>query len=71
MTDLDRETAYEIIQQLRAELLLRDEIQRTDLQPAARRTIETSCQRLTLLPTIAVESALGRLGRLNALIALA
>ena len=71
MTDADRKDAFDLIQQLRGELMLRDAITPADLTPAARRTIETPCRRLTLIPSIAVESALDRLTRLNTLIALA
>ena len=71
MTDADRKDAFDLIQQLRAELMLRDEITPAALTPAARRTIETPCRRLTIIPSIAVESALDRLTRLNALVALA
>jgi hypothetical protein len=70
MTDADRKDAFDLIQQIRAELLLRDQITRADLAPAARRTVETPCHRLTLIPTLAVDSALDRLTRLNALVAL-
>jgi hypothetical protein len=70
MSDADRKDAFDLIQQLRAELMPRDQITRADLTPTARRTIETSCQRLTIIPTLAIDSALDRLTRLNALIAL-
>ena len=41
MTDADRKDAFDLIQQLRGNLMHRDTITPADLTPAARRRIET------------------------------
>jgi hypothetical protein len=71
MTDGDKKIAFELIQQLRGELMLRDEVTRAAFTTPARRKLETACQNLTVLPTIAINTALARLADLNAIIALA
>ena len=70
MTDADRKEAFDLIQQLRGNLMERDAITPADLTPAARRTIETRNQRLVIVPAVAIEHALDQLTRLNALVAL-
>ena len=70
MTDIDRRDAFDLIQQLRGNLLERDTITPADLTAAARRTIETRNQRLVIMPAVAIENALDQLTRLNALVAL-
>ena len=70
MTDADRKDAFDLIQQLRGNLMARDAITPADLTPAARRTIETRNQRLVIMPAVAIEHALDQLTRLNALVAL-
>ena len=71
MTPADRRDAFDLIQQLRGNLMERDAITPADLTPAARRRIETPCQRLTVIPSTSIEHALDQLTRLNALVALA
>ena len=71
MTDADRKDAFDLIQQLRGNLMERDAITPADLTPAARRAVETRNQRLVILPAVAIENALDQLSRLNALVALA
>ena len=70
MTPADRRDAFDLIQQLRGELMLRDTITPADLMPTTRRRIETPCRRLVLVPAVAIEDALDKLTRLNALVAL-
>lgn len=71
MTDADRKDAFDLIQQLRGELMLRDKITPADLMPSTCRRIETPCRRLVVVPAVAIEHALDQLTRLNALVALA
>ena len=76
MSDTDRKEAFDLIQQLRGDLMERDAITPADLTPAAKpnrssaRTIETRNQRLVIVPAVAIDHALDQLTRLNALVAL-